>query len=133
MARWSRSGCRHGRVIGIEEGLPLEERASDREQTVTHGSQRPAMAMTTPTQLDIAALADRVALAGNASPVIDRVSQPPVAGITPHHAAALAAAEGHRRNTTQGPQGVIISSTHRLPSLGEQRGDDNPSDSRHGA
>src|SRR5260221_9867590 len=91
------------------------------------------MAMTAPTQLAIAALADRVALAGNASPVIDRVSQSPVAGITPHHAAALAAAERHRRNTTQCPQGVIISSTHRLPGLGEQRGDDNPSDSRHGA
>ena len=55
-----------------------------------------------------------------------------VAGLTHDHDTAFATAPGHRCHTTQAPQSVIVSLPQGPPGLGEQRGEDDPPDSRQG-
>src|SRR5438046_2296567 len=61
------------------------------------------------------------------------ISQPSVTGVATDHEALLAAAPGHRSNTCQGPQGVVISCPQRLCGLGEQCGENDSADSWPGA
>src|SRR5262252_2915447 len=77
--------------------------------------------------------AELVVLDGDARPMIDRAAQPHVAGLAHDDDAALATALGHRGDAGQGAQGVIISPAQRLGSLGEQRGEDDPPDTRQGS
>src|SRR6516162_3853492 len=74
-----------------------------------------------------------VVLCGNARPVIDGAAQPRMTSLTSDDSAAFAAAFGHRGDAGQGPKGVIVSSAQRLTRLGEQRGEDDPSDTRQGS
>src|SRR5207245_5829872 len=69
-----------------------------------------------------------VMLDGAPGPVIEGLMQAIVAGMSPDHDAALAAAAGDRGDARQHPQGVVISRPQRLAGLGEQRGDVDPSE-----
>ena len=83
-------------------------------------------------QFGITSAAYWIVLNGGARPMINGGPQAHVTGLPHDDYAAFAAAPGHRRNPAQTAQSVIISSTQGLPRLGEQRGEDDPSDSRQG-
>src|SRR6516164_1432556 len=57
-----------------------------------------------------------VKLRGDARPVIDSAAQSHMAGPAPDDDAVLAAAPGHRGDTRQCPQGVIVSPAQSLAS-----------------
>jgi len=91
------------------------------------------VAVTAFAQFGVAMSAALVKLRGDARPVIDSAAQPHMAGLTPDDDAILAAAPGHRGDTRQCPQGVIVSPAQRFAGLGNQRGKDDPSDARQGS
>src|SRR6516165_10519634 len=114
-------------VGGVEQSLLFEQGAGHRQQAVGDGAQGAAMAVAAPAQRGITAAAERVVLGGEARPMLERVLEPLIAGITTDDDAGFAAAAGHRGHPGQGAQGVIISPAQRLPDLGEQHGEDDPS------
>jgi len=91
------------------------------------------MAVAAPPQRIVTSPGRGIVLNGDARPVMDGILQPFVAGKAADHEALFAAAPGHRSRACQGPQGVVIPCTQRLCRLGEQRGEDDPADSRPGA
>ena len=121
----------HG-MVRIEDGLPIQHGAGHGEQTIGDAAQGPSVGVTPPAQFGISHAAEYVTLNGHPCPVVDSSAQPDLAGPTHDNEAALAAATGHRSNAGQGAQRVVISPAQRLPGLGEQRGEDDPSDSRQG-
>ena len=86
--------------------------------------------MTAFAQLGITPPAELVMLNCHACPVIDRAAQPHVTGLAHDHDTAFATTPGYRRDAGQGPERVIVSPAQRLGGLGEQRGEDDPSDAR---
>ena len=75
-------------------------------------------------------LASRVVLHGHARPVVDGVAQADVGGLAHEHDAALAGSLGDGSHTRQASKRSIVSPLQGLERLGQQRGEDNPSDSR---
>src|SRR5512144_953710 len=86
------------------------------------------MAVAALAQRVIALPADRIELNGDVGPMVEGIAQPVVAGLAAPHDAAPAAATGDRGGACQGSQKMIVSLVHRLPSLGEQRGEGDPSE-----
>src|ERR1700730_16482652 len=127
------SGDLRGLVIGVVGRLPLERRAQGIEQTIADAAQGSRVAVAALAQRIVASPGGRIVLNGDARPVMDCVLQPFVTGMAADHEALLAAASGHRSNTSQGSQGVVISCPQRLRSLGEQCGDNDSADSWPGA
>src|SRR3954462_11050231 len=86
---WSNSGLALGlrpcrcTVVGVEQGLTLQQHAGDPEQTVGDAAQGPALRVTTRPQGLIAAAACAVDLHGEAGPVNYRPAQPDTSG-RPH-------------------------------------------------
>src|SRR5262245_117825 len=74
-----------------------------------------------------------IVLNGDARPVMDGVSQSPVASEAADHEALLAALPRHRSNPCQGAQGMIVSPAQGLCGLGKQCGEIDPADSWPGA
>ena len=73
-------------------------------------------------------LASWVVLHGDARPVVDGVAQADVRGLAHEHDAALAGSLGDGSHPRQTAKRSIISPLHGLEGLGQQRGEDNPSD-----
>ena len=73
-------------------------------------------------------LASRVVLHGHARPMVDGVAQADVGGLAHDDDAALAGSFGDGSYPRQASKRLIISPLQGLESLGEQRGEDNPSD-----
>src|SRR5215207_5396563 len=73
-------------------------------------------------------LASRVVLHGNAGPVVDGVAQADVGGLAHEHDAALAGSLRDRSHPRQASKRSIVSPLQGLEGLGQQRGEDNPSD-----
>src|SRR3954452_4842468 len=115
-------------VICFEEHLALEQGAKHIEQAITDAAQRPTMAVSSVAQRRISVSTGRIMLDGDACPMIDCIAQSVVAGESPQHDQALAAAASDRGHSRQQTQNVVISSPQRLASLGEQRGDGDPSE-----
>ena len=103
--------------------------ASDRQPCATHGHGNDRVCAI---RHNITPTACRIVLNGGARPMINGGPQAHVTGLPHDNDAALAATPGHRCDPAQTAQCVIISSTQGFPSLGEQRGEDDPSDSRQG-
>src|SRR5215472_11267319 len=118
---------------GIIQGVLLQQGAGDGEQAVGDGAQGAAVAVPATTQCGVAAATGLVMLEGDARPMIERVLQPLVTGIAADDEAGLAAAPGYWCHTGQAAQGVIVSAPQRLPGLGEQHGEDDPSEPGHGS
>ena len=116
--------------LRIEQGSAGQHGTGHRKQPIGDTTQGAAVAVTAPAQFGISAAAEFIVLDGDAHPVIDGAAQPHVAGLAHDDNAAFAAAPGHRGDPGQGPQSVIISPAQRLASLGEHRGEDDPSDAR---
>jgi hypothetical protein len=95
----------------------FEQGAGHRQQAVGDGAQGPAVAVAALAQRGIAAAAESVVLGCETRPMIERVREPLIAGITTHDNAGFAAAAGYRGHSGQAAQGVIISPAQRLPNL----------------
>jgi hypothetical protein len=117
-------------ISGIERSLVGEHGASHREQAVGNAAQGAAVAVTALAEFGVAPTAEFVVLDGDAGPVIDGAAQPHMASLSHADDAALAAALGYRSDAGQGSQSVIVSPAQGLGGLGEQRGEDDPSDAR---
>ena len=78
-------------------------------------------------------LASRVVLHGDARPMVDSVAQADVSGLAHEHDAALAGSLGDRSHTRQASKRSIVSPLQGLERLGQQRGEDNPSDPGQGS
>src|SRR5882724_3883441 len=77
----------------------------------------------------IVALANSwIELSCGACPMVDGVAQAVLAGQAPDDERVLAASAGDGSDAAEGAQGVIVSGFERLGGLGEQRGEDDPSD-----
>ena len=75
-------------------------------------------------------LASRVVLHGDARPVVDGVTQADVGGLAHEHEAALAGSLGDGSDARQTAKRLVVSPLQGLERLGQQRGEDNPSDSQ---
>ena len=120
-------------TTGIEHGLLVEHRASHCEQPVGNAAQGTPVAVTALAQFGIATAAERIVLDSNPRPVIDRAAQSHMASLAHDDDTALATALGHWGDPGEGSQRVIISSAHRLRRFGEQRGEDDPSNTWQGS
>ena len=69
---------------------------------------------------------------GDARPVVHGVSEPVTAGLPSDDNAALAGLLGDGRDSGQTAQSGVVAPFKAVPSLCEQRGEDNPSNSRQG-
>ena len=76
----------------------------------------------------IAAADGWIELSCGAGPVMDGIAQTWLAGQSPDDEDLLAASAGDWSDAAEGAQGVIVSGFERLGGLGEQRGEDDPSD-----
>src|SRR5215510_234266 len=85
-----------GLVSRIEQSLVLEQRAQDIEQAIADASQRPRVAVATPTQRGVAVTAVWMVLNGHPSPMKHRICQSIVTGIAADHDFGLTAAAGDR-------------------------------------
>src|SRR5260370_31021759 len=103
------------------------------EQTIADGAQGARVTVAAPPQRIVTLPGGGIVLNGDARPVMDGVLQPFVAGKATDHEALFAAAPGYWSRACQGPQGVVISRPQRLCGLGEQRGENDSTDSRPGA
>src|SRR4051794_31521417 len=74
-------------------------------------------------------LASRVVLHGDARPMVDGVAQANVGGLAHEHEAALAGSLGDGSHPRQASKRLVVSPLQSLERLGEQRREDNPSDS----
>src|SRR3954451_8949279 len=74
-------------------------------------------------------LASWVVLHGHARPVVDGVAQADVRGLAYEHDAALAGSLGDGSHARQASKRSIVSPLQGLEGLGQQRGENNPSDS----
>ena len=90
------------------------------------------MAVTPGPERGILGLASHIVLNGDARPVIHGHGEPVTAGLAPDDDTALAGPLGHRRDSGQTAQSGVIAPQQGIPSLCEQRGEDNPSNSRQG-
>ena len=74
----------------------------------------------------------RIMLHGDPRPMLHGVGEPVVAGLPPDDDAAFARSLGDGRDSGQAAQRGVIAPLQGIPSLCEQRGEDDPSYSRHG-
>src|SRR3990172_6957061 len=122
-----------GMAVGIEEGPVGEHGAGDGQEAVADAAKGAAMAVAASTQGGVAAPADGIMLDRDAGPVVDGVAEAALEGQAPDDEALVAAAAGNGSDAGQGAQGAIVSLFERLVGLGEQRGEDDPSDPGQGA
>ena len=73
-----------------------------------------------------------IMLNGDARPMVHGVGKPVTAGLPSDDNAALAGLLGDRRDSGQIAQRGVVAPFEAIPSLCEQRGEDNPSNSRQG-
>ena len=83
-------------------------------------------------QSDVAAVALGIVLGCNARPMIDGITQTDVCGVAPDDHAGLATLLRHGCDARQSPERLVIATTERPGSLGEQYGEIDPANSRHG-
>lgn len=90
------------------------------------------MAVTALTQRLVPGFRGGITLRGDARPVVYGVAKARVAGVSPDDHTALAGSLGNRRDAAQATQSSVVSSPECIPSLREQRGERDPSDTWQG-
>src|SRR5512146_312015 len=116
----------------VEGGSCPEHGTSDVEEAVCDRSQGASMAMSPGAQGGVLGAAYGIVLCGDAGPMVDGVGEPLMAGISAQHEAAFAGPPGDGCDACKAAQGVIISALQGIRSLCQQRGEDDPPDSRQG-
>ena len=91
------------------------------------------MTMATAAKRGVFRAAPRIVLHGDARPMVHSIGEPVMAGLSPDHDAALAGPLGDRSDSCQTAQGGVITSLQSVPGFCKQRGEDDPSHSRHRA
>ena len=117
----SRAGGLVNFVGGVEHGLLFKQSTGHRQQAVGDGAQGAAVAVAALAQRGITAAAERVVLGCQARPMIERVREPLIAGVTAYDDAGFAAAAGHRGHPGQASIGGRLASqaayrTCRVPN-----------------
>ena len=119
--------------VRIEGSLGLEHGTGHANEAIGNGSERAAMTVAAGAKGRVFRLASRIVLHGDARPMVDRVAPANVGGLAHEHDAALAGSLGDGRHPRQASKRSIVSplqGLEGLEGLGQQRGEDNPSDSR---
>src|SRR2546430_9707036 len=98
----SRTGGVANLVAGVEQRLLFEQGAGHRQQAVGDGAQGAAVTVAALAQRGITAAAELVVLGCETRPMIERVREPLIAGITAHDDAGFAAAAGYPGPSRQG-------------------------------
>ena len=117
---------------GVEQGAIFEHGASDVEEAICNRSQSPAMTMPPAAEGGVFGFARWIMLNGDARPMVHGVGKPVTTGLPSDDNGALAGLLGDRRNSGQIAQRGVVAPFQAIPSLCEQRGEDNPSHSRQG-
>src|SRR5438552_5959562 len=86
------------------------------------------MAVPEPSQGLVVVFGSGIALGAGAGPVVEGIAETVVTAVASADSQAFAALTGHRGDTAQGAQGVVISLIKKLGSFGEHRGGDDSSD-----
>jgi hypothetical protein len=126
------SSCFLGGEGEVEGCTGSEHRAGDVEEAVADLTEAAAVAVTTASQFGVLCAAARIALHGDAHPMVEGAGEAVLAGLSPDDDAALAGPLGDGRNSSQTTQGGVISSLQGFSGFCEQRSDDGPSHSRQG-
>src|SRR5271166_1740733 len=117
---------------GVEEGSVFQHGAGDIEEAIGDRSEGAAMAVTPAAQRGVLGLACRIKLNSDTRPVVHDISKPVTAGLPSDDNAALAGLLGDGRDSGQTAQSGVVAPFKAIPSLCEQRGEDDPSHSRQG-
>src|SRR6516162_7783083 len=96
------------------------------------GPQSPTMTMPPAAQGSVFGFAPWIMLNGDARPMVHGVGKPVAAGLPPDNDATFARPLGDGRDSGQTAQSGVVAPLQAIPSLCEQRGEDNPSHSRQG-
>ncbi len=107
---------------GIEEATVLEHGDEDTQEPVGDTAQCARVRVAALTQAGVIGFAGRVTHRRDPRPVIERVTQPAVAGVTHEDHPALATLLGNGRNACVCAQSVVISLSEGRRSFGEHRG-----------
>jgi hypothetical protein len=89
-------------------------------------AQRAGVAVATSAPGGVFLAAARVALHGDAGPVVGGVGEAVVGGLAAEHDPRLAGSLGDRRDATQTAERVVVSSLQGAGGSSEPRGDDDP-------
>ena len=113
----------------VVEGLVTEHGNEQGEEAISDAAQGAAVAVPVLSQCLVMVFSLGIALGANPGPVVESVAQTVVTAIASADSQAFAALTGHRCDTAEGTQGVVISLGKKLRSFGEHRGGDDSSDS----
>ena len=117
------SGSSNTGTVRIEAGTVAEHRTGDVEQAVGHRAQGARVSVATGAQRHVLAVADRIALDGDARPIEDSVAQSVVGRPPLCHEQSLARTPGDRSHPTQAAKCVVVPPPHRVAAFGEKRGE----------
>ncbi len=132
MSRLTSSGAPLFGVSGLEERLTLEHGAGDGEQAVADGAEGSAVAASPASKGSVLGAADRVALDGDAGPVVYCVAEARMRGQSANHGDGLAGSSGDGRDAGEASERAVVASLDEVRRFGEQRGEDGSTDSGEG-
>ncbi len=117
-------------TVRVEAGSIAEHRAGDVEQAVGYRTQGTGVSVAAGTQSAVLAVAHRITLGSNPSPVAGSLTQPVMGSETARHDHAPAGPAGDRRHAAEAAQRGVVSSLQHVIRLGEQRGENARADAR---
>src|SRR5215211_8716407 len=119
--------------VRIEGGLGLEHGAGHANEAVGDGSEGTAMTVAAGAKGRVFRLASRVVLHSDAGPMVDSIAQADMGGLAHEHDPALAGSLGDGSHPRQTAKRLVVSPPQSLEGLGQQCGEDNPSDPGQGS
>ncbi len=112
----------------VVEGLVTEHGNEQGEEAISDAAQGAAVAVTDLSQGLVVVFGPGIALGADAGPVVEGIAEAVVTAIASADGKAFAALTGHRRDTSEGAQSMVVSLGKKLGSFGEHRGGDDSSD-----
>jgi hypothetical protein len=115
-------------ALWIIERCAAQHCAGDGEQSIADGAQSTIVGLAALAQGVVAFANGWIELGCGARPMIEGIAQAVLAGEAPDNEGMLAASAGDGSDAAERAQGIVVSGFERLGGLGEQRGEDDPSD-----
>src|SRR6266566_1996188 len=112
----------------VVESLVTEHCNEQGEEAIGDAAQGAAVAVTDLSQGLVVVFGPGIALGADAGPVVEGIAEAVVTAIASADGKAFAALTGHRRDTSEGAQSMVVSLGKKLGSFGEHRGGDDSSD-----
>lgn len=120
----------------VEEGAVSEHRAGEGEEAIGDGPECAAMCLSSGSEGSVGGSTLWVVLRGDSGPVVQGVAKAKAASLSHDDnrpgTGSLAAISRDRCDTTERAKSLVVSRGKGLRGLREQRGENNPSDSRQG-